>query len=149
MTAEQIETAAWLNRAYHNKHRIDALITQRTRLRELAERLAKCAQGSMSTGNTSAKNSTEDALERFIDIELELTKEIKELADSYLEINSAINCVIDPLLRTILKRRYLCFETMEQIAEAIHYSVRATKYKHKEALKKIAPFCIVLHSGMC
>lgn len=103
----------------------------------------------MSTGNISAKNSTEDALERFIDIELELTKEIKELADSYLEINSAINCVIDPLLRTILKRRYLCFETMEQIAEAIHYSVRATKYKHKEALKKIAPFCIVLHSGMC
>lgn len=142
MTVEQLEKAEWLNRAYHADKLLSALISQRCKLKELAQRITASCEERGSCGSVSPKNSTEEALLKLADTELNIEKQIEELASVYVEINNAIQQVDDPVSRVILTRRYLSFETMEQIAEGINYSVRNTKYLHKQALNKV---CTPLH----
>lgn len=51
------------------------------------------------------------------------------------EISDGIAQVPDPELRAILERRYLACQTMNQIAEAMHFDLRTIQRKHKKALE--------------
>ena len=141
MTVEQLEKIAWLNRAYYADIKLNSLISQRYKLRELTQRVSICYEGNSKGKSATRKNGAEDALMRLADIERTIDSEVKNLIDVYTEIDRAIKAVDDPVLQTILKRRYLAFETMEQIAEGINYSVRDTKRKHKKALDKVVTLC--------
>lgn len=141
MTVEQLEKIKWLNRAYYADKQLGALISQRCKLRELTQRITVSYEGKDKGGSASPKNSTEEALMKLADIEYSIDNKIKELAEVYVEINDVINTVSDSVSRAILTRRYLSFETMEQIAEGINYSVRDTKRKHKKALDEVVTLC--------
>ncbi len=148
MTDEQKKKIAWLNRAYYADKKLNALIAQRNRLEELAQRTTMnygCNDKGKSSGS---QNGMENALMKLVEINFNIDKEITKLADTYIEIDNAISHISDSEAQAILRRRYLAFETMEEIAEHMNYSVRNVKYKHKKALEKFAPFCIVLHSDM-
>ncbi|MBE6876841.1 MAG: hypothetical protein E7496_09025 [Ruminococcus sp.] len=53
------------------------------------------------------------------------------------EIRSVIEQIPDSETRCIFLRKYLAYETNEQIAEAMYYDVRTIQRKHKKALEKI------------
>ena len=142
MTTEQLEKVQWLNRAYYADEHLGALISQRCKLRELAQRITVSYEGKDTVNSASPKNSTESALMKLADIDLSNEKQIEELASVDVEINNVIQQVDDAVSKAILTRRYLSFETMEQIAEGVSYSVRNTKYLHKQALNKV---CTPLH----
>ena len=139
MTLEQRQKIFWLNRAFYAEKLARALMDKRDRDKALAERISKCTDGS---GCACAGNSTEDALLRLADTEHKLQDKLRSLVALRDEIADAITSIKDPELEAILIRRYLNYEPMEVIAERMHYSVRAIKYKHKQALDNL---CIVLH----
>lgn len=85
--------------------------------------------------NISAK--FEGIVEKLMAIDEEVTVKIDKMVDARREISKAINAVEDDTLRTLLRHRYLCGKTFEQIAVDLGISWRWTIELHGRALQKI------------
>ena len=55
----------------------------------------------------------------------------------YSKIDAAINCIDDDIAQVIFRRRYLAFQTIEKIAEEMHYSVSTVKRKFRKTIEKL------------
>ncbi len=137
----------WLNRAFHAEKNAKAWMAKLERDRSLAERITRHTSGSAQTGAGGAgSNATENYLIRLADTQERLQEAHRALVDVREEITHAIRQVDDLDAQTILVRHYLAYETFEQIAEKMHYSIRSIHYKHNTALEQV---CIELHPEMC
>ena len=145
MTIEQLEIIHWLNGAFYADKKLQALKAQRDRLRTLSQHITVCYGGNGKGKSDGRSNNTENALMKLAEINEQIDNEINNLMQMYSKIDAAINCIDDDIAQVIFRRRYLAFQTIEKIAEEMHYSTRNIKYIHKKNLEKIAPFCIVLH----
>lgn len=113
------------------------------RLRELAECLSSPKLGervTSSNGNTSMQT-----VDKIVDLQAEVNKEIAVLVDLIAEIHTKIEQLENPTERAVLTERYINVKSWEEIAEIINYSERNTKYIHGRALKNFALFCTFLH----
>ena len=113
------------------------------RLRELAECLSSPKLGervTSSNGNTSMQT-----VDKIVDLQAEVNKEIAVLVDLIAEIHTKIEQLENPTERAVLTERYINVKSWEEIAEIISYSGRNTKYIHGRALKNFALFCTFLH----
>lgn len=54
------------------------------------------------------------------------------------EIKCCIAALNNPELEAVLIRRYIVFQSWEQIAEEMHYSVRTILRRHTDALEKLS-----------
>lgn len=139
-----LEVKHWLNRAFYADKKVKALEMRVKQCRERAQSVSICYEGNNSGASGNAKNGTENAYMRLVDMEHTLRQEMDKLLNVSDEIDEAIKRLDNTDLETVLIHRYLLFHTIEQTAEYMHYSVRAVKNKQKEAVEKIAPFCLVL-----
>ena len=133
MTTEQLAKIQWLNRAFHAEKNYKAWLAKLERDQSIAERLTRSTDG---TGSPS-DNGTESALIRLADTEQRTQERLQELVRIREEITVVIEAVPDLDAQTILVRHYLAYETFEQIAERMHYSVITIKRKHKKSLDEI------------
>lgn len=78
-----------------------------------------------------------DAVDRIVDLEREINRDIDRLVDLKREIMAAIRSVDNSKYRLVLEKRYLCYRTWEQIAADTGYNVRNLYRIHGEALKKV------------
>ena len=78
-----------------------------------------------------------DAVDRIVDLEREINRDIDRLVDLKREIMAAIRSVDNSKYRLVLEKRYLCYRTWEQIAADTGYNVRYLYRIHGEALKKV------------
>lgn len=116
---------------------------EQARLRELAEGLSSPTMGdrvAASKGNTSMQT-----VDKIVDLQAEIDKEIAELVDMIAEVHAKIERLLDPTEKAVLTERYINGRSWEEIAEIINYSERNTKYIHGRALKNFALFCTFLH----
>ena len=145
MTEEQMQKVTWLNRAFYAYKKLGALLAQQDRLRTLAQSLSVSYEGNDKGKSSGSKNGTENALIKLADISRNIDSEVHTMLDVYTEIDNAIQQIDDDVSQAILKRRYLAFETMEQIAENMNYDKSTVQRKHKKSLDKLPPFAIVCH----
>ena len=82
------------------------------------------------TGDSSAAG-------RLASCERELRGELDSLIELRRSITNAISSVSDPACRTLLELRYLCFETWEQVAEEMNYSVQHVYRLRGKALSMV------------
>lgn len=142
MTLEQMETSAWLNRAFYKDKKVRAL-------RSLLERDRARAQG-LTVNYGGVDKGRSDGRENGVEAAMQICAETSEAYDKALceynamrrEVSQVINGMRDDELEALLTYRYLEGLPMEEIAERMHYSVRSVKYKHKQALDKV---CTLLH----
>lgn len=142
MTLEQMETSAWLNRAFYKDKKVRALTS-------LLERDRARAQG-LTVNYGGADKGRSDGRENGVEAAMQICAETSEAYDKALceynamrrEVSQVINGMRDDELEALLTYRYLEGLPMEEIAERMHYSVRSVKYKHKQALDKV---CTLLH----
>lgn len=142
MTLEQLEIKHWLNRAFYADKKIKVLKMRVEQCRERAQSVSICWEGNDKGKSDGSKNGTENALMRLADTEMKLTQQIIELLDITDEISEAISKLNDNDLETVLIHRYILFHTVEETAELMNYSVRATQYKCNKAIEKL---CTLLH----
>lgn len=64
----------------------------------------------------------------------EINRDIDRLVDLKREIMSVIKAVDDAEYQILLEKRYLCFQTWEQIAAEMNYGVRYVHCMHGKAL---------------
>lgn len=142
MTPKEIKVKNWLNRAFYAEKKVKALDMLVRKYRTHAERLSRCGECNYTGGTENVLNGTENAFMKLVDMEQKFSDQKKELENISKEISEAIALLHDDELEAVLIHRYLLFHTIEQTAEFMHYSIRATQYKHKKSIQKL---CTLLH----
>lgn len=78
-----------------------------------------------------------DTIDKIIDLESEINNDIDYLVDLKKEISETISKVDDTEYRTILEKRYLCFESWEKISKEMLREKRWIQKLHNRALEKV------------
>ncbi len=131
MTAKE-----YLSQAYHLDQRINAKLEQVEALRSLTQKVTVSYE-SEPVSHTRNVSSLEDSIMRLMEAEKALNSVIDVLVDMKMDITQSIAAVPDRDCQLLLEKRYLCFQSWEQIAVDMHYSLRWVHNTHSRALKAI------------
>ena len=123
----------YLSQAYRIDQRINAKLEQIARLRSLTQRVTTTFD-SQRVSRTRDVTSTQTAINRLIEAEEKVNKDIDAFIDCKREIQEVIDCLEDDDCRLLLELRYLCMKCWDDIAIEMHIS-RAHVYRlHNLAL---------------
>ena len=131
MTAKE-----YLGQAYRLDQRINSKLEQVASLNDLATKATSTLTG-MPRNPNRATSMMADAIAKIIDLQAEINNDIDRLVDLKREIVGLIKTINNMEYQTLLEKRYLCFETWEQIAVDMGYNVRHVYRIHDEAVEKI------------
>ncbi len=126
----------FLNQAYRLDQRIQSKIEQLDSLYALAKK-ATSTLSHMPKNPNKATSTMENTICKIIDLQHEINEDIDRLVDLKNEIVAAVKSVENREYQTLLEKRYLCFETWEQIAVDMHYSLRWIHILHGKALNNL------------
>lgn len=121
----------WLDRRINSK--LNELEVWRSRLGKLTPTLSNMPGG----GGSIYKSKDLDLIDKIVDIEAELDKEIDELILIKDEIRNAINSLDDDSEKTLMQYRYIDGMKFEWIASTMEYHWRSVHKIHVRALSKI------------
>lgn len=141
MTLEQMETSAWLNRAFYKEKKVRALRSLLERDRARAQGLAVNYEGIDKGHSDGRENGVEAALQICAETSEAYDKALCEYDTIRREVSQVINGMHDDELEAIFIYRYLYGLSMEEIAERMHYDRSTIQRKHKIGLEKVATQC--------
>lgn len=135
---EQVKQDVKHVKAYLEKAReLDTLVHTKLneidRLRELAECLSSPKLGERVS--SSKDNTSMQTVDKIVDLQAEVDKEIAVLVDLIAEIHTKIELLEDPTERAVLTERYINAKSWEEIAEIVGYTQRQTLNIRGTALK--------------
>lgn len=120
---------------------LDALINSKVHQAEHLRSLATKVTTTYSDQGVSSEHDNkrlEKTIAKIIDLEREINDDIDTLIDLKIEITAIISQVTDIKQRLILEKRYLDFESWEQISCDLKYDIRHIRRLHNESIKKIS-----------
>lgn len=113
--------------------RINSKIQQIEALNDLATSATSVLTGMPHSPN-KATSKMAGAVAKIVDLQAEINHDIDMLVDLKREISSTIKAVPSSELQTLLEKRYLCFQSWEQIAVDMGYSMHHLYKLHNQAL---------------
>ena len=137
MTAKE-----YLSQAYRLDQRIDSKIEQVASLNDLATKCTTTISG-MPHNPSRSTSPMADTIDKIINLQVEINRDIDALVDLKREIVTVIKAVDNPEYQTLLEKRYLCFLHWEQIAVDMNYGIDNIFKLHKKALA-----CVVVPEGV-
>jgi len=127
----------YLGQAYRLDQRINSKLGQVSSLNDLATKATSTLTG-MPKNPNRATSTMADAIGKIIDLQAEINRDIDHLVDLKREIVAVIKTVDNTEYQTLLEKRYLCFETWEQIAVDMDYSIQHIYRIRDKALATIS-----------
>ena len=134
-TPENEQKIRYLSRYRRLNQRIDRLLEEQSRWRERALKITPTL--SQATGGGGSGSPIERPMDKVLEIDVEINREIDEMQIARKEIRETLNQLEDESLKLLMEYRYIDGLTWERIAEKMHYSWRHTCRLHGEALAKI------------
>ena len=131
MTAKE-----YLSQARYLDLRINSKIQQVAALNDLATKATSTLTG-MPRNPNHATSSMEDVIAKIIDLQAEINNDIDTLVDLKRSLSKTIKAVDSPEYQTVLEKRYLCFQSWEQIAVEMGYDLRWLYRIHGKALEEV------------
>ncbi|MBU5420005.1 hypothetical protein KQI11_07710 [Acetanaerobacterium sp. MSJ-12] len=135
MTEENRAKVRWLSRYQRLGQRVDERFEELAAWRSRATRMGP----RLTDGPRALREGSriEEAVERIIDIEGEIAREIDEMAAARGEIRAAVAGVEDDTLALLLEKRYLAAKTWEEIAGEMGYSTMQVWRLHQKGLESL------------
>lgn len=130
-------TKEYLKQARYLDLSIDAKLEQVASLHDLATK-ATLVISDMPGNSTRNTHRMEDTIIKMLMLENEINGDIDKLVDLKNEIQAKINSVEDDECRILLEKRYLNYESWEDIAKDMGYGLQNIYKIHTKALKKIS-----------
>lgn len=127
----------YLKQAFYLDKRINSKLEQVESLNALATK-ATSTLSDMPKSPNRKSSKLEDTIVKIIDLQEEINRDIDKLVDLKKEIADCIFLLKDEEEQTVLEKRYLCFNSWEQIAVDMNYSIQYCFKVHKNALSKIS-----------
>lgn len=134
---EPMTTKEYLKQARYLDLSIDAKLEQVASLHDLATK-ATSVISDMPGNSTRNTHRMEDTIIKMLMLENEINGDIDKLVDLKNEIQAKINSVEDDECRILLEKRYLNYESWEDIAKDMGYCLQNIYKIHTKALKKIS-----------
>ena len=131
MTAKE-----YLGQAYRLDQEISNKLEQILVLRSLTQKVT-VAYDSEPVSRTRNVTSLQDSIVRLMEAEEGLNRQIDRLVDLKIEIADCIAEVSNQSYRTLLEKRYLCFQSWERIAADMRCTVRWAQILHDRALNAV------------
>lgn len=137
MTAKQ-----YLRQIRAQNRRIDSLIAEKDRLKQMAEGVSGMSYDSIKvqSARVTPGSRQTDAVCKLIDLENRITYEIDRYVDMREDAVRTIDMLPQGAERELLRYRYLCGLTWEKIAERMNYEVRQIYRLHGRALQHIEDY---------
>lgn len=129
----------YLSRYRRLNQRIDRLLEEQSRWREMALKITPVL--SQTPGGGESGSPIERPMDKVLEIDEEINREIDELQTVRQEIRAALNQLEDENLKLLMEYRYIDGLTWEQIAEKMDYSRQWVTSLHGTALLKIELTC--------
>lgn len=134
-TEEEKQKIRYLSRYRRLNQRIDRLLEEQSRWREKAMRITPVL--SPVPGGGGSGSPIERPMDKVLEIDVEINREIDELQIVRQEIRAALNQLEDENLKLLMEYRYIDGLTWEQIAVKMNYCWRQVCRKHGQALTQI------------
>lgn len=131
MTAKE-----YLSQAKYLDDRINSKIRQVADLNELATKATTTLTG-MPHNPNHGRSTMVDCVAKIVDLQVEINSDIDALVDLKRDIMETIKAVDNVEMQTVLEKRYLCFQSWEQIAAGMNYDIRWLYRLHGKALKEV------------
>lgn len=131
MTAKE-----YLAQASQLDERIKLKMARLNSLGDLATKATATLSG-MPHNPSGSKSRMADTVEKIIDLQREVETETDELVNLQKELAETIKAVPDLQLRMVLERRYLCFQSFEEIAVEMKFNIRWVYRLHGRALQMV------------
>lgn len=125
----------YLSRYRRMSKRIDRLLEEQSRWREMALKITPVL--SQTPGGGESGSPIERPMDKVLEIDVEIKREIYELQTVRQEIRSALDQLEDENLKLLMEYRYIDGMTWEQVAVEMHYSYMQICRLHGKALKTI------------
>lgn len=132
MTAKE-----YLSQAYRLDQRINSNIEEVTMLREMANSISSPSWGEKVQTSRSTEAPFVRSLEKIMDLEDIINKEIDTLICLKKQIRTVIEAVQNTDERLVLRYRYIHNCTWEQIGNELNADARTIRRWHGEALLKV------------
>lgn len=136
METKEITVKEYLSQAKFLDQRINSKIQQVAALNDLATKATSTLTG-MPRNPNHATSSMEDVIAKIIDLQSEINNDIDTLVDLKRSLSKTIKAVDSPEYQTVLEKRYLCFQSWEQIAVEMGYDLRWLYRIHGKALEEV------------
>lgn len=88
--------------------------------------------------NGRAGNPAQIAVEQIAQFEVRLDWHVEELVRVRVEIQKAIAKLDSPVMRNVLKYRYISGHTWEKVAQDMDYTIRHVTRLHNQALQRLS-----------
>ena len=131
MTAKE-----YLGQAYRLDQRINSKLEQVASLSDLATKVTTTISDVPKNPNNKTSHMA-DSIVKIVDLQAEINRDIDCLVDLKREIVRVIKAVDNIEYQTLLEKRYLCFETWEQIAVDMNYSIQHIYRLRDKAFAKV------------
>lgn len=115
--------------------RIDSKMKQLESLNALATKCTTVITG-MPSAPSKSNSTMADTIGKIIDLETEINRDVDKLVTLKAEIAKVINGVPKLEYRLLLEKRYLAFQTWEEIAVELGYELRWLFRLHGKALNE-------------
>lgn len=125
----------YLSRYRRMSKRIDRLLEEQSRWREMALKITPVL--SQTPGGGESGSPIERPMDKVLEIDAEINREIDELQTVRQEIRAALNQLEDENLKLLMEYRYIDGLTWEQIAVKMNYSYMQICRLHGKALRTI------------
>lgn len=135
LKTENEQKIRYLSRYRRLNQRIDRLLEEQGRWREKAMRITPVL--SPVPGGGGSGSPIERPMDKVLEIDVEINREIDELQIVRQEIRAALNQLEDENLKLLMEYRYIDGLTWEQIAVKMNYCWRQVCRKHGQALTQI------------
>ena len=134
-TPENEQKIRYLSRYRRLNQRIDRLLEEQSRWREQALKITPTL--SQAPGGGGSGSPIERPMDKVLEIDVEINREIDEMQIARKEIRETLNQLEDESLKLLMEYRYIDGMTWEQIAVKMHYSYMQICRLHGRALKTI------------
>ena len=134
-TPENAEKIKYLSRYIALNRRIDRLLEEQSRWRERA--LKTTPTLSQAPGGGGSGSPIERPMDKVLEIDEEINREIDTLQTVRQEIRAALNQLEDENLKLLMEYRYIDGLTWEQIAVKMHYGFQWVCKLHGRALNRL------------
>lgn len=134
-TPENEQKIRYLSRYRRLNERIDRLLEEQTRWRERALKITPTL--SQAPGGGGSGSPIERPMDKVLEIDVEINREIDEMQIARKEIRDTLNQLEDENLKLLMEYRYIDGMTWEQIAVKMNYCWRQVCRKHGQALTQI------------
>ena len=136
METKEMTVKEYLSQAKFLDQRINSKIQQVAALNDLATKATSTLTG-MPRNPNHATSSMEDVIAKIIDLQAEINRDIDTLVDLKRDLSATIKAVGNTEYQTVLEKRYLCFQSWEQIAVEMGYDLRWLYRIHGKALEEV------------